>query len=434
VSPQASLASPEAAAAPTGAAKDSLDILRAVFGDAVGSEFDVELWDGTGVRARDGARFTLHVRTPFALRAALTPPLDLNPGRAFVEGWLDLTGDFEAAVDALERAMQGFSRSAVPFLAARLLRLPRPPAGTRGGQARLRGRVHSRLRDAAAIGFHYDQPLEFYAAFLDPNLVYSCAYFETDDTTLEDAQRAKIDYILQKLRLAPGERLLDIGCGWGALVMRAAERAGVEALGITLSRSQYEEAQRRIAARGLGERAHVELRDYRELGNLTFDKVVSVGMVEHVGRPKLAEYFKSAFRALRPGGLFLNHGIADQSPQRRGYRGGFIDRYVFPDCELIPISDVLAPAERAGFEVRDVENLREHYMQTLRHWVANIERNAGRAIGAAGEQTYRIWRLYMAGSAQGFRSGRMGLFQSLLGKPYADGSLAIPRTRRDLYE
>src|ERR1700722_19395414 len=284
---QASLADAEAAVAPTGAARDALDVLRLLFADAVGSEFDVELWDGTTARAPDGARFTLHVRTPFALRAALAPPLDLNPGRAFVEGWLEITGDAEAAVDALERALQGFSRSAVPLLAARLLRLPRPPAGTRGGQARLRGRVHSRVRDAAAIGFHYDQPLEFYAAFLDPELVYSCAYFETDDTTLERAQRAKIDYILQKLRLAPGERLLDIGCGWGSLVMRAAERSGVEALGITLSRSQYEEAQRRIAARGLTGRARVELRDYRELGNLTFDKIVSVGMIEHVGRSRL---------------------------------------------------------------------------------------------------------------------------------------------------
>jgi cyclopropane-fatty-acyl-phospholipid synthase len=432
--PQALLADAEAPAAPSGAAKDALDALRLLFGDAVGSEFDVELWDGTAARAHDGARFTLHVRTPFALRAALTPPLDLNPGRAFVEGWLDLTGDVEAAVDALERALQGFSRSALPLLAARLLRLPRAPAGARGGQARLRGRLHSRVRDAAAIGFHYDQPLEFYAAFLDPNLVYSCAYFETEDATLEAAQRAKIDYILRKLRIAPGERLLDIGCGWGALVIRAAERAGVEALGITLSRPQYEEAQRRIAACGLSGRARVELRDYRELGNLTFDKIVSVGMVEHVGRSRLPEYFRAAFRALRPGGLFLNHGITDQSPQRRGYRGGFIDRYVFPDCELVPISDVLAPAERAGFEVRDVENLREHYAQTLRHWVANLERNAGRAIGAAGERTYRIWQLYMAGSAQGFRSGRMGLFQSLLGKPHTDGSLAIPRTRHDLYE
>ena len=394
---------------------------------------NVELWDGTAVRAPDGAQFTLRLRTPFALRAALTPPLDLNPGRAFVEGWLDLTGSLEAAVDALERALQAFPRSSLPLLAARLLRLPRPPAGSDAGRARLRGRPHSRGRDAAAIGFHYDQPLEFYAAFLDPNLVYSCAYFESDDATLERAQLAKIDYILKKLRLAPGDRLLDIGCGWGALVMRAAERAGVQALGVTLSAPQCAEAKRRIAARGLEGRARIELRDYRELGNLTFDKVVSVGMFEHVGRARLGEYFKAAFGALRPGGLFLNHGIADQSPQRRGYLGGFIDRYVFPDGELVPISDGLTAAERAGFEVRDVENLREHYTQTLRHWVANLERDAARAIAAAGERTYRTWRLYMAGSAQGFRSGRMGLFQSLLAKPYPDGSLTLPRTRRDLY-
>ena len=215
--------------------EDALAVLRLLFPDGVGRDFDVAFWDGTRVAAGDGSRFTLRVLAPFALRAALTPPLDLNPGRAFVEGWIEIDGDAEAAVDALERAVQAFPKPALPLLAARLLRLPRPPAGSRAGQARLRGRVHSRGRDAAAIGFHYDQPLEFYAAFLDPRLVYSCAYFETPDATLEQAQLAKIDYILRKLRLAPGERLLDIGCGWGALVMRAAERYGAHALGITLS-------------------------------------------------------------------------------------------------------------------------------------------------------------------------------------------------------
>jgi cyclopropane-fatty-acyl-phospholipid synthase len=414
--------------------KDSLAVLRLLFPDGVGRDFDVEFWDGTHVAAGDGSRFTLRLLAPFALRAALTPPLDLNPGRAFVEGWIEIGGDAEAAVDALERAVQTFPKPALPLLGARLLRLPRPPAGSRTGQARLRGRVHSRRRDAAAVGFHYDQPLEFYAAFLDPRLVYSCAYFETADATLEQAQLAKIDYLLKKLRLAPGERLLDIGCGWGALVMRAAERYGARALGITLSEPQRDEAVRRIAAQGLEGRASVEVRDYRALGGLTFDKVVSVGMYEHVGRSRLAEYFKAAYGALRPGGLFLNHGISDQTPQRRGYLGGFIDRYVFPDGELIPISDGLEVAERAGFEVRDVENLREHYSLTLRHWVANLQRNAESAIAAAGERTYRIWRLYMAGSAQGFRSGRMGLVQSLLAKPHADGSLSLPLTRRDLYD
>ncbi len=416
------------------AVEDSLAVLRMLFPEGIGREFDVVFWDGTHIAAGDGSRFTLRVVTPYALRAALMPPLDFNPGRAFVEGWIEIDGDAEAAVDALERAIQAFPKAGLPLLAARLLRLPRPPAGSRVGQARLRGRVHSRRRDAAAVGFHYDQPIEFYASFLDPRLVYSCAYFETPDQTLEQAQLAKIDYLLKKLRLAPGERLLDIGCGWGALVIRAAERFGAHALGITLSEPQRAEAVRRIAAARVDGRASVEVRDYRELGGQTFDKVVSVGMVEHVGRSRLAEYFKAAYAAVRPGGLFLNHGIADQTPQRKGYLGGFIDRYVFPDGELVPISEGLDVAERAGFEVRDVESLREHYALTLRHWVANLERNAQRAIAVAGERTYRVWRLYMAGSAQGFRSGRMGLFQSLLAKPHADGSLALPLTRRDIYE
>jgi cyclopropane-fatty-acyl-phospholipid synthase len=294
--------------------------------------------------------------------------------------------------------------------------------------------LHSRARDAAAVGFHYDQPLAFYASFLDPNLVYSCAYFDDDALTLEQAQAAKIDYLLRKLRLRPGDRLLDIGCGWGALVIRAAEKFGAHTLGVTLSRSQAEEAQRRIAARGLGARASAELLDYRDLGDRTFDKIVSVGMVEHVGRSELPQYFATAFRALRPGGLFVNHGIAHQEPGRPGTRAGdFIGRYVFPDGELVSISDALRSAEAAGFEVRDVENLREHYARTLRHWVANLERNASAAIEAAGGRTYRVWRLYLAGSAQGFNSGRMGLFQALLAKPHADGSVELPRTRRDLY-
>jgi cyclopropane-fatty-acyl-phospholipid synthase len=415
------------------AATRSLDLLRLLFRDEFARDFAIELWDGTRIPANERTRFTLRVRTPYGLRAALSPPLDLNPGWAYVDGWIDFGGDVEAAVDAFMRAMQSLPRALLAVLVARLLQLPRPPARTPVASQYLRGRLHSRSRDAAAIGFHYDQPLAFYESFLDPDLVYSCAYFERDDASLAEAQVAKIDHLLRKLRLAPGERLLDIGCGWGALVVRAAERFGAQVLGVTLSRTQYLEAAKRIAERGLGDRAKVELRDYRDLEARTFDKIVSVGMVEHVGRSRLASYFGAAFRALRPGGLFLNHGIADETGGGISTRRDFIDRFVFPDGELIPVSEALAAAERAGFEVRDVENLREHYTRTLRHWVANLERNADRAIAAVGERAFRSWHLYMAGSAQGFRSGRMGLFQSLLAKPHADGSLTLPPTRRDIY-
>ncbi|MBV9647872.1 MAG: class I SAM-dependent methyltransferase [Candidatus Eremiobacteraeota bacterium] len=409
-------------------------VLRALFRETFALDFAIELWDGTRIEAERRERFVLKLRTPYALRAALSQPVDLNLGRAFVEEWIDVGGDLEAAVDAFQEAAQNLPKHAIPLLVARLVGLPRPPRVGVDGASRLRGRRHSPERDAAAIGFHYDQPLAFYASFLDPQLVYSCAYFEDDARSLDEAQMAKIDYVLRKLRLTPGQRLLDIGCGWGALVIRAAERFGAQALGVTLSVPQRDEALRRIGAQNLSERATVELRDYRDLGTRRFDRVVSIGMVEHVGRAKLPEYFAAAYRALRNGGLFLNHGIADQEPARRGYRAsGFMERYVFPDGELVPISHTLTAAERAGFEVRDVENLREHYARTLRSWVANLDRNAAAAKAAAGKRAYRVWRLYMTASAQGFRRGRMGLFQALLSKPYRDGSVDVPPTRHDLY-
>jgi cyclopropane-fatty-acyl-phospholipid synthase len=414
-------------------AEATLGVLRTLFRDEFARDFAVVLWEGTRIDAVEEERFALHLNTPFALRAAFSPPLDLNPGRAFMEKWIDIAGDAEAAVDAFARAVKRLPKILLPRLATQLLRLPRPPSVRGDGAPRFRGRLHSRARDAAAVSFHYDQPLRFYSSFLDPALVYSCAYYERDDATLEEAQLAKIDYVLRKLRVSQGDRLLDIGCGWGAVVIRAAERFGAQALGITLSRGQRDEAERRIRDRGLSGRATVELRDYRDLENRRFDKIVSIGMVEHVGRTKLAEYFSAAFRALRPGGLFLNHGIADQEPGRRGYRVGGFMYYVFPDGYLTPVSDTLVAAERVGFEVRDVENLREHYTRTLRAWVKNLERNAATVIEVAGERTYRVWRLYMAGSAQGFRAGRMGLFQALLAKPYEDGSVDVPPTRSGLY-
>ncbi len=263
-------------------------------------------------------------------------------------------------------------------------------------------------------------------------MVYSCAYWDDGVNSLEDAQSAKVDYTLRKLRLRPGERLLDVGCGWGALVIRAA-KLGAQALGITLSRPQRDEAQRRIAAAGVTAFARVELRDYRELRGELFDKIVSIGMFEHVGRSKFAEYFRAAYDALRPGGLFLNHAIADQSGERSWKSTGFMGHFIFPDGELVPVSDALRFAERAGFEVRGVENLREHYTRTLRAWLSNLERNREAAVAAAGETSYRLWRLYFAGSAQGFSVGRLGVYQSLLARPDAAGSVDLPATRRDLY-
>jgi cyclopropane-fatty-acyl-phospholipid synthase len=413
-------------------AQHSLEILRTIFGRRFARGFGIELWDGTTVESIGPPAFTLKINTPFALRAAFTPPLDLNPGRAYVEKWIDIEGDLEAAIETLECAVNTFPRLRLPVLLTRLLRLPKAPPGD--GVPELAGPRHSKKRDAAAIGFHYDQPITFYRAFLDERMVYSCAYWDDGVADLSGAQLAKIDYTLRKLRLRAGERLLDIGCGWGALVIRAAQRFGAHALGITLSRRQHEEAQRRIADAGVGDKVRVELRDYRDIGSERFDKIVSVGMVEHVGRERLPVYFQAAWNALREGGLFLNHGIASQLRHGKGYRaGGFIDRYVFPDGDLTNLDRSLRCAEGQGFEIRDVENLREHYARTLRAWLGNLDAHRDEVIAATDEQTYRIWRMYMGGSARNFTNGQMGLFQTLLAKPDASGVSTIPANRRDLY-
>jgi cyclopropane-fatty-acyl-phospholipid synthase len=414
------------------ATQRSLAVLRGLFRDRLGRDVAVRFWDGTTIPA-PAALFELIVATPFALRAALTPPLDLNPGRAVVEGWLGVAGDIEVALDALERSVGRLSKLALARLVTQLARLPAPPKLDAGG-VQLAGRRHSKARDAAAVGFHYDQPVAFYRTFLGNDLVYSCGYWDEGVTTLDGAQRAKLDYVLDKVRLRAGETFLDIGCGWGSLVIRAAQR-GARALGITLSRRQYDEAQRRIEAAGVADRARVELRDYRDLGERAFDAIASIGMVEHVGRERLPEYFEVAYRALRAGGLFLNHGITSQSRDGKGWRAGgdFIGRYVFPDGDLVSLDTSLRAAESAGFEVRDVENLREHYARTLRAWVANLEAARDAVIELTDARTQRIWRLYMAGSARNFGLGRMGLAQTLLGKPRGDGTTDIPATRRDLY-
>jgi cyclopropane-fatty-acyl-phospholipid synthase len=284
------------------------------------------------------------------------------------------------------------------------------------------------------VRFHYDVGNDFYALWLDRRLVYSCAYFETPETSLDDAQEAKLDLICRKLRLEQGMRLLDIGCGWGSLVIHAAERYGVEATGVTLSKVQADWASAEIRRQGLEGRAIVAVRDYRDLeGFGQFDAVASVGMFEHVGRERLKEYFASAIRVLRPGGLFLNHGIATTATEaglRPGWTrfgdGGFVGRYVFPDGELVTIEDAIACARRAGFEMLDVQSLRPHYALTLKAWVERLEASGGRARELAGEEVYRTWRLYMAAARRGFEDGSLDVAQLLLARPGADRSAQLP--------
>jgi cyclopropane-fatty-acyl-phospholipid synthase len=264
-------------------------------------------------------------------------------------------------------------------------------------------------------------------------MVYSCAYFRTPQDSIDDAQEQKLDYICRKLRLRAGERLLDIGCGWGGLVLHAARHYGVHATGITLSQEQLALAQQRISDARLSSRCELRLLDYRDAGQLgSFDKLVSVGMVEHVGEANLPEYFRAAMNVLKPGGVFLNHGIGRAGNRPKPAEPTFTDVYVFPDGELVPISAMLRYAEDAGFEVRDVENLREHYFLTLGQWLRRLESNEQRARDLVGDLKYRIWRLYLAGSAYYFQSGKLDLYQSLLVKSQ-NGRSGMPLTRRDWY-
>ena len=382
--------------------------------------------------------FALCLRDPQVLRSLLLGRNPLRFADAYFRGALDVDGDIFAAL-RLKDYLHSL-RLTLPDRLRVALRLLGTASGLRAVPAqsdRLEAnpvRSHSRHENRDAISFHYDLSNDFYALWLDESLAYSCAYFERPDMTLEQAQRAKLDHICRKLQLQAGEQFLDIGCGWGALILHAARHYGVRAHGITLSERQFSLARARIEAQGLGSLVTVELQDYRDLpGAARFDKVASVGMFEHVGLKNLPQYFDTVYRLLRPQGLFLNHGITTRWDQRPSPAPkSFVSRYVFPDGELQPVSTVLAAAEQAGFEVRDVEGLREHYARTLRHWVANLEREHDRVVRATDEVTYRIWRLYMSGSAHNFDAGRLGVFQTLLFKP-CGGPACLPPTRADWY-
>lgn len=427
-------------------------LLSSLFEGYEGPGFAVRFWDGWRwqPRSNDEPKCTIVVNSANALRSLLLRPSEVTLGEAFLAKEIDVEGDIFFVFDVAEHVFHGPKgrRRRILEAASGLF------LGTVAGLAS--GWRHSQKRDRESISYHYDQPVAFYRPWLGESLVYSCAYFQSPHHDVDVAQASKLELICRKLRLQPGQRFLDIGCGWGSLILHAASRHNVDAYGITLSKEQKAVASSRIAASRLTACCHVELLDYRKTLETfpPFDKIASVGMFEHVGLQNLPLYFRTAHSLLKPGGVFLNHGIArahapsgknlsflDRSvvPFLRNVLGlsrprhsSFIDKYVFPDGELVTLPQAALAAEAAGFEVRDVENLREHYERTLRCWVDGLRENADVLLKLVPEKTYRIWLLYMAGSAAAFKRGDIALYQMLLSRPDR-GNSHLPLTREDWY-
>ena len=416
-------------------AAQTLEFLHSLLSDYHPRDFEIELWDGTRWQPETNQfrRFTWKINRPGALRRAFSSSSQLALAEACIYGDFDVEGDIES-IFPLAEYLSNLSSARKLQLGILLARLPnRAETHPHDHAASLHGHAHSKKRDRQAIHHHYDVSNDFYRVWLDPNMVYSCAYFKDAHDDLATAQEQKLDYICRKLRLKPGEQFLDIGCGWGGLILHAAKYYGVKALGITLSQQQLALANERIQKEGLADRCEVKLIDYREINEPeSFDKLASVGMVEHVGAGNLEEYFRCAYRLLRPEGVFLNHGIGIPENYPKNSSPTFSDVYVFPDGELVPIGDMTRAAEYAGLEVRDVENLRNHYALTLHQWVKRMTERKKEARQFVDETTYRIWRLHMAGSAYYFQSGKLDLYQTLLVKS-KKGRTNLPLTRADWY-
>jgi cyclopropane-fatty-acyl-phospholipid synthase len=410
--------------------------LANVFEQIAGPEAPVEFraFDGSSAGAPD-APVRITVRSPVAVSYLAQAPGALGLARAFISGHLDVEGDLYTA---LARMASAQSTSLEIPERLRLLsslggpkvlwpRVPPPPQEVRVNRRWLAGKLHSRDRDASAISHHYDVSNRFYEWVLGPSMAYTCACYPRDDASLEEAQAYKFDLVARKLGLREGMRLLDVGCGWGGMVMHAAREYGVKALGVTLSAQQAEWARRAIAEAGLSELAEVRHLDYREVPETGFDAVSSIGLTEHIGKAQLPGYFGFLYGKLKPGGRLLNHCITrpdDSEPARR--RGGFINRYVFPDGELESPGYLVSQMHDAGFEVRHSENLREHYAKTLAAWCANLEAHAEEAVAEVGEGTARVWRLYMAGSRLGFERNQIQLHQVLGVRLSAGGASGMP--------
>lgn len=420
------------------------DRLVSVLADILGDTppLRVRAWDGSESGPSDGPLVLIKDRK--ALRRLAWRPDEVGLGRAYVAGELDVEGDLYDALGRLmdlvsarngERPVLTARRRAELLISAMRLGAVGPEPAPPPEEARVEGPKHSRGRDRAAISHHYDVGNDFYRIVLGPSMVYSCAYWvhpQDPSYTLADAQRDKLELVSRKLDIQPGTRLLDVGCGWGSMALHAAAEHGATVVGVTLSAAQAALARERVEQAGLGGKVEIRLQDYRDVDDGPYDAISSIGMAEHVGAGPYLDYAKALFGLLRPGGRLLNHQISTRpSPVADGgeEQASFISAYVFPDGELSPVGDTVGLIERAGFEVRDVQALREHYALTLRQWVSNLEASWDEAVRLTSPGRARVWRLYMTGSALSFEANRIGVNQVLAVKPTSDGRSLAPLVR-----
>ena len=413
-------------------------VLQKLFAGLHSRPFDVRFWDGsTWPGNAASSKFTLVLRHAGTVRRMFWPPGPLNFAAAYVYDDFDIEGDvlaFHDLCDYLENDVRKQPLVRRLRLAWNLWRLPRLKRLRAGRDpVQLAGALHSRERDRAAIRYHYDQPTVFFEKLLGPAMLYTSGVWESPSESLEVAQERKLDTICRKLRLKAGDRLLDIGCGWGMLGMHAAKNYGAQTVGVTISQPGADWARERIRAEGQESRCRVEVLDYRDLpDNEPFDKISCVEVGEHFGVSQYPTYWKKCKSLLRPGGTVLHQQIELSDTAMPKAAIAFSQRFVFPDGELVPLNVLLRPAEEAGLEIRDVEGLREHYPLTLKHWLANLEANEKELIAATDEATYRSFRLYLAGAAWGFNHNVYNLYQILLVKPDACRS-GLPLSRGDWY-
>jgi len=417
-----------------------VDELRPIMHGLLGEDFPLRLraWDGSEAGPVDSPA-TLVLRTPRALRRFLWSPDELGLGRAYVSGDIDIEGDLYAALslpdllsseDRPDLTLDWHQRAAAVGTALRLRAIgPNPAAPPE--ESRLRGRLHALRRDADAIAHHYDVGNDFYRLVLGETMTYSCAYWSEPHCTLDEAQEAKYALIARKLGLHEGMRLLDVGCGWGGMVLHAAREHGVHAVGVTISTAQAVRARQRVAEAELSHLVEIRLQDYREVSDGPYDAISSIGMAEHVGQAQLQVYAAQMFDLLKPGGRLLNHAISRRPGPVMDPKRSFLVRYVFPDGELHPLATTVDTLEMAGLEVRDVESLREHYARTCRSWVQRLDENWDEAVALSTPGRARVWRLYLAASALAFEQLRTGLNQVLAVRPDSELGSGLPATRAE---